>query len=52
MDIEVIENIINNYENKLRRDEKSFKLTEFEKILMKESLIYGYEFCLKELKNK
>ena len=52
MDNETINNIINNYENKLKRDEENFELTGFEKILMKECLIYGYEFCLNEFKNK
>lgn len=50
MDNKVINNIINEYETKLKKRDENFKLTEFEKILMKEAIEYGYEFCLNELK--
>jgi hypothetical protein len=44
MDESLINSVIINYEEKLKRDEPTFKLTPFEKILLKEGIIYGYEY--------
>lgn len=49
MSEEVINRIIENYEKRLQERNGDFKLTPFEKIIMKESMIYGYEYRQNEL---
>lgn len=49
MDEKVIKEIIDNYEDKLKERTPEFELTPFERLLMKESLKYGYDYCKKEI---
>lgn len=52
MDDKLIEEIITNYEDKLKKRGENFQLTPFEKTLMRQCLVYGYEYCKNESKNK
>lgn len=40
--------VINNYEEKLQAHTPDFKLSEFERLIMKNALIYGYEYVLEK----
>lgn len=50
MNDEMLEKIVQDYEDKMKKDKPTFELTPFEKLMLKQGIIYGYEYKANEIK--